>query len=111
MPYALQSPYSYPYNNPACMRLAVKVVPKSSRNCVAGWMGDALKICVNAPPERGKANAAVEHMLATALGIAKERVRLVAGTASPRKMVEIDGLDETEVRSRLSAYLHSRSAR
>jgi uncharacterized protein (TIGR00251 family) len=84
------------------MRLSVKVVPRSSRNVVAGWVGEALKVCVTAPPEKGKANAAVETVLAEALGVSKERVRLVAGLASPRKVVEIDGLDEDEVRRRLA---------
>ena len=51
------------------MRLAVKVVPKASRDGVAGWLGDALKVCVTAPPERGKANAAVERVVAHALGV------------------------------------------
>ncbi len=42
------------------MKLDLKVVPKSSRDCIAGWLGDALKVRVRAPAERGKANAAVE---------------------------------------------------
>jgi uncharacterized protein (TIGR00251 family) len=83
------------------MRLSVKVVPKSSRNAVTGWVGETLKICVTAPPEKGKANAAVEAVLAGALGVARERVRLVSGHASPRKTVEIDGLDDDEAGRRL----------
>jgi uncharacterized protein len=83
------------------MRLAVKVVPKSSRDRITGWIGETLKICVTAPPEKGKANTAVEAVLAEALGLPKERIGIVAGHASPRKMVEIDGLDEAEVRKRL----------
>jgi uncharacterized protein (TIGR00251 family) len=82
--------------------LSVKVVPKSSRNRVAGWVGDALKICVTAPPERGKANAAVEAVLADALDVPKGCVRIVAGHTSPRKTVEIDGLDDAELRRRLA---------
>jgi uncharacterized protein (TIGR00251 family) len=82
--------------------LPVKVVPKSSRNRVAGWMGDALKVCVTAPPEKGKANAAVKALLAEKLGIPKESVCIVAGHASPRKTVEIDGLDDAELRRRLA---------
>lgn len=84
------------------LRLQVKVVPKSSRNGVAGWMGDTLKVCVSAAPERGKANAAVAEVLAISLGIARRSVRLVAGETSQRKLFEIDGLDLAEVRSRLS---------
>ncbi|MEK7839378.1 MAG: DUF167 domain-containing protein, partial [candidate division NC10 bacterium] len=53
------------------MRLTVKVIPKSSRDSIAGWVGDALKVCVTAAPERGKANAAVEAVLADALGLAR----------------------------------------
>ena len=82
-------------------RLAVKVVPGASREGIAGWLGDTLKVRVTAPAEQGKANAAVEALLAEALGIAKNRVRIASGTASPRKIVEIAGLSEDEMRSRL----------
>jgi len=64
-------------------------------------MGDALKICVTAAPERGRANAAVEEILAGALGVARERVRLVAGSTSPRKIFEIDGVAPSELHRRI----------
>jgi len=83
-------------------RLLVKVVPAASRNCIAGWLGEALRIRVRAPAERGKANAAVEEIVAGALGIPKDCVRIVAGAASPRKVIEIAGLSEAEIRRRLA---------
>jgi uncharacterized protein (TIGR00251 family) len=83
------------------LRLSVKVVPKSSRDAVVGWVGESLKICVTAPPEKGRANAAVEAVLSEVLGLPRERVVIIAGHASPRKTVEINGLDEHEVRHRL----------
>ena len=83
------------------MKLQIKVVPKSSRNCVAGWMGDTLKVWVTAPPERGKANGAVLAVLADALGVSRESIRLVAGLKSSRKVVEIEGLVAAEVHRRL----------
>jgi uncharacterized protein (TIGR00251 family) len=83
--------------------LAIKVIPSASRDEVAGWLGDALKVRVAAPPERGKANAAVVRVIAAALGVRAECVRVVSGAASPRKIVEISGLAEAEVRARLSA--------
>ena len=85
------------------MRVSLKIVPKSSRNVVAGWMDDSLKVCVTAPPDRGKANAAVIETLARALGIPRDAVRIVAGETSRRKVVDIDGLDEREIRRRLAS--------
>jgi uncharacterized protein YggU (UPF0235/DUF167 family) len=84
------------------VRLAIKVVPGSSRDCVAGWLGETLKIRVSAPAERGKANAAVEHVLAEALGLPPRCARIVAGRSSSRKVVAISGLSEAEIRRRLS---------
>jgi uncharacterized protein (TIGR00251 family) len=85
------------------MRLSIKVVPKSSKNAIAGWVGEALKVCVTAPPEKGKANAAVESVLAEALGVPAACVRVVTGHGSPRKVVEIEGLDDADVRARLAS--------
>ena len=84
------------------MRLELKVVPKSSRDRIDGWMGDRLKVRVTAAPERGRANAAVEALLAEALGLPASAVRVVGGAASPRKTVEIDAAEEW-VRARLGS--------
>jgi len=69
---------------------------------VAGWLGGTLKVRVTAPAERGKANAAVEATIAQALGLSTDCARVVAGRASPRKIVEITGLSESEVYARLA---------
>lgn len=82
--------------------MPIKVVPASSRSGIAGWLDDTLKVRVTAPAERGKANAAVITVIAEALGVANEGIRIVAGQASARKVVEIDGLSESEVYLRLS---------
>ena len=71
------------------IRLSLKVVPKASRNRIVGWVGDRLKVQVSAPPERGKANAAVVEALAQALGLPPARIRIVTGESSPLKIVEI----------------------
>jgi uncharacterized protein (TIGR00251 family) len=82
--------------------LPIKVVPGSSRNGIAGWLDDTLKVRVTAPAERGKANAAVITLIAKALGVSHECIQIAAGHASARKIVEIDGLSESEVYLRLS---------
>jgi uncharacterized protein (TIGR00251 family) len=88
-------------NGERTIELRIKVVPGSSRDTIAGWLGDTLKIRVTAPAEGGKANAAVEKILDNALGVPK-CARIVSGKTSPRKVVEISGLSESEIRHRLS---------
>jgi len=83
-------------------RLPVKVVPGASTSGIAGWMGNELRVRVTAPPERGKANAAVEKTIAEALGIPARAVRIVKGGTSLRKILEISGLTTDELRQRLS---------
>ena len=56
---------------------------------------------MSAPAEGGKANTAVEVLLAETLGLPQDSVRVVAGRSSPRKLIEIAGLSEAEARSRL----------
>ena len=83
-------------------RLAVKVVPGASRDGISGWLGETLKVRVSAPPERGKANAAVERLLAESLEVPGKQIRIVQGHSSPRKVVEIAGLSDCDVNRRLS---------
>ena len=82
--------------------LKVKVVPGSSRNHIAGWLGESLKIRVTANPEKGKANDAVVSLLADTLRIPKHDVTLSSGASSPRKVFKISGLSHSEIKSRLS---------
>lgn len=72
------------------MRLSLKVVPKSSRDRIVGWVGDRLKVQVTAAPERGKANDAVIDVLAEGLGVPRSALRIVSGETSPLKTVEVD---------------------
>ena len=88
-------------------RLPVKVIPKASRSRIVGWLGDALKIAVTAPPEHGRANAAVTELLAASLDVPTSRVHCVAGHASSRKLFEISALTDQQVRQRLDTLLKS----
>lgn len=77
-------------------------MPRAARDEITGWIGGALKVRVAAPPEKGRANEAVGKLLAAALGVPATAVRIVAGAGSSRKVVEIDGLDRTDVQRRFS---------
>jgi uncharacterized protein len=62
-----------------------------------------LKVRVAAPPQDGRANAALEALLATALGVPKSAVRVASGHSSARKRVDVDGLARDEIERRLAA--------
>jgi uncharacterized protein (TIGR00251 family) len=70
--------------------LALKVIPKSSKNEVIGLLGDgSLKVKITAAPEKGKANAAVCDLLAEEFKVARKNVRITRGETSHHKHVSI----------------------
>ena len=85
----------------ALLRFPVKVVPGSARERIVGLYGSALKVAVTAPPEQGKANAALCALLARVLELPGHAVRVTAGAGSPRKTVEVEGLDAAPLLARL----------
>jgi uncharacterized protein (TIGR00251 family) len=89
-------------SGPAC-RLRVKVVPGASRSEVVGLLGAAVKVRVAAPPEGGQANREVCALLAERLGLPLAQVTVVAGPASPVKVIGLVGITETEAKARLLA--------
>ncbi len=82
-------------------RLAVRVMPRASRNEVAGFEGETLRVRVTAPPVERRANQALTRLLAKKLGVARGDVRVVAGHGSRDKVVAVDGLGAAEVQRRL----------
>ena len=82
-------------------RITLLVVPGASRDQIVGVHGDALRVKVAAPPERGRANDAVVDLLAGALGVRRADVRIMAGHGSRRKSADVDGLAPPVVRERL----------
>lgn len=79
-------------------RLKVKVTPGSRQTRVTGWMEDCLKVRVQAPPEKGKANQAVAALLARELGCARADVRVAAGETARLKTVEVSGWSDAALR-------------
>ena len=83
--------------------LAVRVQPGASRDEIVGWQGAALRVRVSAPPQDGRANAAVARLLAAALGVAPSTVELVRGAGGRDKVYRFRTLDVTAARARLGA--------
>ncbi len=85
----------------ATARLSVHLTPRSSREEIVGFQEDALRVRVTAPPARDRANRALERLLARRLDLRPSAVRVVSGHTVRQKVVEVEGLEEAEVRSRL----------
>jgi len=69
--------------------IAVRVTPKASRNAVVAE-GGTIRAYVTVVPEDGKANAAVQALLAKALGVAKSRLTLIRGATARDKAFRLD---------------------
>ena len=85
---------------PSCT-LAIKAIPGAPKNQICGWLGEALKVKIQAPPVEGRANGALVKLLAEALEVPRRTVTLVRGDTSRHKTVRIDGLDLAEAKRRL----------
>jgi uncharacterized protein len=89
------------------MEFRVKVVPKSSRTELVGYLPDGTwKVKVAAAPEKGKANQALVEFLADTLGIKKNAIKITSGQTSPVKTLEIAGLSAESLSYKLN--LHSK---
>jgi len=71
------------------VKLRIKVIPSSSTDCIAGWLGDTLKIKVKAPPEKGKANQSVIKIIENHLNLAKNSIEIISGFTSSKKIINI----------------------
>lgn len=81
--------------------MVVHVQPRARRTELAGRHGDAIKVRLAAPPLNGAANDELVRFLAGVLGVSRRAVRVVAGLAARRKVVEIDGVAPADAAARL----------
>lgn len=82
-------------------RVTVYVQPRAAKTETAGLHDGCIKIRIAAPPADGAANRALMEFVAQRLGIAKSRVRLIAGESSRRKVIEVDGVSQDAVAAAL----------
>jgi uncharacterized protein (TIGR00251 family) len=69
--------------------LSVHVQPGAKTTQLAGLHGEDLKVRIAAPPVDGRANAALEELVADALGVPRRCVRVVKGATSRRKTIHV----------------------
>ena len=85
--------------------LRLQVQPGARHPGILGRHGDALKVAVTAPADRGKANDAVLGLVAEVLGVRRASVELVGGASSRTKRVAVQGRTAEQVRTALGNAL------
>jgi uncharacterized protein (TIGR00251 family) len=83
----------------------VRVVPRASRNKIAGIHDGAVRIRLTAPPVEGAANEALISFLSGVLRVPKRDIELVSGQTARSKVVSVSGLSPAEVEARLRSQL------
>jgi len=85
----------------------VRAQPGARKNAVLGERAGALRVAVSAAPEKGKANAAIQEVLAEALGCKRSQIELLSGETSRDKTFVVSGLPAEELRRRLATLVGS----
>ena len=69
--------------------ITLRVTPKAARDRITAEDGQ-IRVYVTAAPENGKANKAVQKLLAKSMGVAKTRLTLLRGQTSRDKTFRLD---------------------
>lgn len=90
-------------------RLQVRLTPAGGADRIDGvGQDDAgrifLKARVRAAPEHGEANAALETLIAKALGVAKSQVAVARGGKARLKTLTIEGVSEADVAALMAKH-------
>lgn len=93
--------------NREAVEITIRVIPKSRQQRLGGWYGDALKIYLRSPPEKGAANEELLTFLAKILHIPSSHLTLIQGKTSKNKRVRVEGIAWEAVQQRLNEKLES----
>lgn len=77
--------------------LPVRVQPSSSKEGIMGVHAGHLKVAVNAPPDRGRANKAVIKVLAKWLKVKSANIYLIHGEKTKDKEVFLKNITEKDI--------------
>jgi uncharacterized protein (TIGR00251 family) len=75
----------------------VRVQPRASKDEIAGEMGGALKVRLQAPAVEDRANQALLEFLAQLLKTPRTAVRIQSGERSRTKRIEIRGVTRQQI--------------
>jgi hypothetical protein len=87
--------------------LPVQAHAGARREGIVGVHAGRLKVAVTQIAERGKANAELGRVLATALRVKRSQIELHSGATSPCKLFLIRDMNSAELQQRLIPWLQT----
>jgi uncharacterized protein (TIGR00251 family) len=87
------------------IRLRIRAVPGARREAILGFHGEALRVSVRAPADRGRANEALLDLLADRLGVGRRDLELLSGRSGRDKVLAVRGVDENTILRRIERLL------
>jgi uncharacterized protein (TIGR00251 family) len=93
---------------PDGLRLALRVTPKAGRDTLGEVREGRLQVKVSAPPEDGKATAAVLKLIAKVSGIPVSQIELLSGATSREKLVLLHRLSLSDLPEAVRSLLTGR---
>lgn len=87
-------------SRPAAARISIQLATRSGLDRIDGVIDGVLKARVAPAPVDGAANEALVRLIAGSLAVAPSRVRIVGGASNRRKLIEIEGVEPVDLRSR-----------
>ena len=85
--------------------ISLKIAPNSSSNKILKIENGILKIAINGPPEKGKANQEVIKFLSKILDIKKSSIFIVQGELSRNKLVAFEDFSVEEIEKKINDVL------
>src|SRR5947207_1601948 len=92
-------------DHPEGVLVAVRAQPGARKAGVLGEQAGALKLAVTAPPEDGRANAALVELLRDQLGLKRSQVELHSGATGRNKKLLVRGVSRDMLAAKLTMLL------
>src|SRR5947209_19599661 len=92
-------------DHPDGVLIPVRAQPGARKSGVLGEQAGALKLAVTAPPEDGRANAALVELLRELLGLKRSQVELHSGVTSRNKTILVRGVSREILAAKLTLLL------
>jgi uncharacterized protein len=92
-------------DHPDGVLLPIRAQPGARKAGVIGEQAGALKVGVTAPPQDGRANAAVVELVSELLRLKRSQVELVAGLKDRNKKLLIRSVSRAELAERLDKLI------